>query len=802
MQVNFWDTSTLVNLKDCPGLVLRNSLEFLRASARKSRRDFLGRPLRGKFCNTLIAKFGFIRQNSFYPRVTAFLLVSWFLSFSLILMPALLTAEESPAEQEDKISLELKSVDILELIRILSLKTHKTIVPSRNVSGRVTVFLNNVTFQDVLDIILISQNLASEIKGDIIYIMTNAEYKAIYGKDCLEPRKMEVVKLNYSKPSNVFNAISQIKSDIGKIVADEASGTLILIDIPEKLEFMKRTIKEIDAPLETVVYDLNYVKAADAKTQISLALTPGTGEVIVDERSGKAIISDLPQKMEKIKNLMKEIDEEARQVFIEADIIQITLSDSFKRGIDWEKVFNEGKLHGLDFVGYFPVSPALSSYQKISVGTVDGDKYKAIVNLLSTYGNTEILSQPRIAVVNKEESNIMVGVRDAYVTQTLSQAESTTVTSEQIEFVDVGIKLKVIPTIGKDGFITMKIKPEVSSVREIVNTALNSRIPIVQTSEVESVIKVKDGVTVMLGGLLECTNTEEKTGIPVLSRLPVLGKIFGSRSKEKEKTELVIFITPHLIKGDTQRKGTEPENFIPSQFLSGELRNKVIRRKLEEFERGEADKLGAGVKKEVIPEADSKVKSKIKPEVKPEAKPKTKKTAKVEKVPDSKEPGVSAPKPSLTQNKTPYKFKEKVFSAEVAGYYKKGLEFHEAGNLDAAISAYNEALLADKNCAPVYNQLGIVYESKRLLDKAEENYMKALEADPEYLPTYSNLAFFNEARNNTEKAAHYWRQRAMLGNEDDPWVKAALERLAQIKTSQKNGNSSALGSVSSSLRPE
>jgi len=85
---------------------------------------------------------------------------------------------------------------------------------------------------------------------------------------------------------------------------------------------------------------------------------------------------------------------------------------------------------GLDFVGSFPVSPVLSSYQKISVGTIDKNKYKAVINLLESYGDTEMLSQPKIAVVNNEEAHIMVGVRDAYVTQTLSQGQSSTVTSE------------------------------------------------------------------------------------------------------------------------------------------------------------------------------------------------------------------------------------------------------------------------------------------------------------------------------------------------------------------------------------
>jgi len=474
-----------------------------------------------------------------------------------------------------KIALDLKNIDLIELLRILSIKTGKTIAPSKDINGRINVFLNNVTFEDALDIILVSNGLACEKKNDIIYIMTNAEYKARTGRDYREPRKMITIKLTYSKPSNIFNVVSQLKSEMGKLVVDEASGTLIILDVPEKLLVMQKAVKKLDRPLETKVYDLNYAKASDAKAQLGAAITPGTGEVIIDERSGKAIVSDLPQKMDKIDRLVKEIDEETRQVFLECEIVQITLSDTFQRGINWEKVFGDG-VDGLDFTGSFPVSSTLSAYQKISVGTLARDKYNAVINLLNTYGSTRILSQPLISVVNHEESNVMVGVRDAYVTQTLSQGGTSTVTSEQVEFVDVGVKLKVSPTIGADGFITMKIKPEVSSVRETVTTSLGSRIPIVQTSQTETVVKVKNGTMIMMGGLLERSHVDTVKGIPGLSRMPFIGPFFGNRDQTKKLTELVIFITPHLIRGDSENRVPELDRYMSGPNAPATMRKHFI----------------------------------------------------------------------------------------------------------------------------------------------------------------------------------------------------------------------------------
>ncbi|MBU1905443.1 MAG: type II and III secretion system protein, partial [Candidatus Omnitrophica bacterium] len=131
------------------------------------------------------------------------------------------------------------------------------------------------------------------------------------------------------------------------------------------------------------------------------------------------------------------------------------------------------------------------------------------------------------------------------------QAESTTVTAESIEFIDVGIKLNVVPTIGKDGYITMKIKPEVSSVSETLTTSGGSEIPIVATSETETVVKVKDGSTIMIAGLLKEKKSDTIKGLPFLSRIPVIGLLFGSRNIENpDKTELIIFLTPQIITGE------------------------------------------------------------------------------------------------------------------------------------------------------------------------------------------------------------------------------------------------------------
>jgi general secretion pathway protein D len=199
---------------------------------------------------------------------------------------------------------------------------------------------------------------------------------------------------------------------------------------------------------------------------------------------------------------------------------------------------------------WWEISPALSSYGKINLGILADDNYNAVINMLDTYGSTKILTKPRLVVVNKEEAKLLVGSREAYVTSAQSQAETTTVTSESVQFIDVGVKLSVVPTIGSDGFITMKIKPEVSSVTSTLTTTAGSQVPIVATSQSETVVKIKDGSTLIITGLMKNTDTTNRAGIPKVSQLPIVGALFSARNKENHRTELVIFITAKIISGN------------------------------------------------------------------------------------------------------------------------------------------------------------------------------------------------------------------------------------------------------------
>ncbi|MDD5130903.1 MAG: secretin N-terminal domain-containing protein, partial [Candidatus Omnitrophica bacterium] len=342
------------------------------------------------------------------------------------------------ATPSDKISLDLKGVDINEAFKILSNKSGITIVNPPEIKGRVSISINDLSFTDALDVIVTMQGLAYEQKGNVVKIMTASEYEKLYGKRYSEHKETKTFKLAYSKPVNVLNVINALKSDVGKIVSDDATGTIIVTDTAQSMLMIADAIKELDQPLQMVVFDVNYARFADVKSFLNDLITPGVGQVIVDERSSKVAVYDLSVRLDRIKKLMEEFDEQSRQVLISGEILEITIDDKFQSGIDWEKIFTAAKMDNLDLVGKFPLVPALTAYGKINVGTIAGNDYNVIINMLNEYGNTKVLTRPRIVAINKEEAKILVGSREAYVTSSQSQVESSTVTAESVQFIDVG----------------------------------------------------------------------------------------------------------------------------------------------------------------------------------------------------------------------------------------------------------------------------------------------------------------------------------------------------------------------------
>ncbi len=518
-----------------------------------------------------------------------------------------ISQEPSLGGLSKRVSLDLRAMDIIDTIKFLSMKGNLNIVTSKNVKGRITLFLNNITIADVLDVILLTNDLACEEKNTIITIMTETEYEALYGRKYTDKKQIKTITLKYADVEKTLTILSNIKSTIGKVIADSQTGLIILIDTPEKIEEMEAAAKKVDLPtinrvipMVTEVFELQYAEAEDIKSEVSEALTENLGTIRTDERTNKLVVTDLSHNMELIRGLIAAFDSKTRVVFIEAKIIEITLGEEFALGVNWELLF--GSIPNANFLGNLPVTIdsfagtmgrlALGTWKKgfyTDEGTadqawidggMDPKRTQTALTFLSTLGKVEIISSPHIAVCNNEEAQIMVGTRQPYATSTVSQGETTATTSWSAEFVEIGMTLTVTPTINKDNFIRMHIKPEVSTLTEwfeITDDAgvAQIRLPVVDTSNAETDVLVEDGKTIIIAGLIRETTRESEDKIPFLGDIPFLGRLFKSTRTTKENKELVIFLTPHIIAGDETFASLEDvyseEAYPEEDFLEEEL---------------------------------------------------------------------------------------------------------------------------------------------------------------------------------------------------------------------------------------
>jgi type IV pilus assembly protein PilQ len=503
---------------------------------------------------------------------------------------ALRLAATGPQGMDKLVSLDLRSTEATDALKYLALQGSLNISISKDVSGRVNLLLTDVPIRDVFDLILRSNQLAYDKQGNVYHVMTEDEYRTLYGKKFSDMRQVRTFRLQYAIPQQAFNLLDTLKSEIGRLLVDEDSGTVMVMDTPERLRAMEEALAVMEQSGTAKVIDLKYAKAKDIEERLKDQLEVNKlGFVRADERSNQLLIKTLPERMKELEDLIGALDRKTREVLIDARIVKVTHDNKLDSGIDWDKVFTNLKFHGIDQLGTDNLGnfrnttagtapsevPAVTKLRipdielpgsgtgnsiklgNLAFGTVARDGYE-LFRFLETIGRTKVISNPRLMVTENQQASILVGTREAYVTTTTTSGQTTSSTAEDVEFIDVGIQLAVTPTINRDGFVTMKIKPEISSVVRSLTTPSGNTIPIVDTSTAETNVMVADGSTVIIGGLRKNEKAATNKQVPYLGHVPVLGPLlFKQVNRDDVLTELVVFITPHIVSGQDLVTGDE-----------------------------------------------------------------------------------------------------------------------------------------------------------------------------------------------------------------------------------------------------
>lgn len=282
--------------------------------------------------------------------------------------------------------------------------------------------------------------------------------------------------------------------------------------------------------------------------------------VIANKETGVLSVRATQRQHQSVQEFIDRVQAGAkRQVLIEASIVEITLNDQYQTGVDWSRLGSDGALNGFSFRQDL-LGTALTAAPRIAIGynragTVLGDLATS-VRMLQTFGNTKVLSSPKLMVLNSQTAILKVVNNLVYFTvkalTTVNDKLSYTTFATTANTVPVGIWMSVTPQVNETGVVTLNVRPTISrqsGYRLDPNPSLliESRIPEIEVREMESMLQVNSGNTVILGGLMQDEIVSTDNGVPGLMKVPVLGKAFSAKNDSAKKTELVIFLRPTVI---------------------------------------------------------------------------------------------------------------------------------------------------------------------------------------------------------------------------------------------------------------
>ena len=284
--------------------------------------------------------------------------------------------------------------------------------------------------------------------------------------------------------------------------------------------------------------------------------------IIADKANNAVVTVATPRAYETILPVIKQLDILPLQVLIDATVVSVKLTDNLQYGIEWFLRQGDTAIgSNLGDLGTIDLQTlALEGAKAFGTGGLslvqNSEEVKAVLHAEASKGNVDVISSPSLMVLNNQEAKINVGQQVPISTGSSSvplASGGTTASfaqSNTIQYKDTGVTLEVTPRVNANGMVIMEIKQVVSSVVKIpvlTATETERQSPTIDKKEIESSVAVLDGETIVLGGLIDEQNTENKNGIPWLYQLPLIGPLFGSTTYDKTKNELVVLITPRVV---------------------------------------------------------------------------------------------------------------------------------------------------------------------------------------------------------------------------------------------------------------
>jgi general secretion pathway protein D len=308
---------------------------------------------------------------------------------------------------------------------------------------------------------------------------------------------------------------------------------------------------------EQIVHTFYLTNAAPKDVETMLKAMLGAKTMFVDERTSVVVMRDRPEAIRMAEKLVASIDVPEPEVLIEVEVLEIARSKLLNLGITPPGSFTASASSILKGATAGATGGAsglvLSDLSHQNANTIQVSSVSLTANALQTMSNTSTLASPRIRARNKEKAKILIGSRVPVITSSTALLSSGTASSSSVQYLDVGLTLEVQPTVYLDGDVSIKIGLEVSSITD-TKQVQGTLAYTIGTRNANTLLRLKDGETQILAGLIQDSDTRSAAGIPGLSQIPIVGRLFGANNSDREKSEIVLSITPHIIR--TQARAT------------------------------------------------------------------------------------------------------------------------------------------------------------------------------------------------------------------------------------------------------
>ncbi|WP_101758332.1 type IV pilus secretin PilQ [Oceanicoccus sp. KOV_DT_Chl] len=453
-----------------------------------------------------------------------------------------LTPEELELKQKEfayvgeKLSLNFQDIEVRAVLQLIADFTSLNLVASDTVSGRITLRLQNVPWDQALDLVLKTKGLDKRQNGNVLMVAPAAEIAERERQEIennkqieeLAPLQTEYIRIRYAEAKEIYKlfgtaggegsevSTTSLLSPRGSVIVDERTNSLLVTETAQKLEDFRRVVRLLDVPVRQVLVEARIVIANssfDEELGVQWgaaginATNSGDDLVFFGGNTGSVIdsINSVAQASLDVAN-----GEDLSEPILIPDALNVDLGVANPTG-------------------------------SLAVGFVNEDvQIQMELNALESKGRGEIVSQPKVITGDKQEAVIKSGSEVPYQ-ESSANGETT------VSFKEAVLKLQVTPSITPDDRIIMKLSINQDSIGDLVPSGNGGTVPTIDTTELTTQVLVGNGETVVLGGVFRTVDVESESKVPVLGDIPYLGRLFTNTSVTQEKTETLIFITPRIL---------------------------------------------------------------------------------------------------------------------------------------------------------------------------------------------------------------------------------------------------------------